>query len=235
MKATQKARLMRSLKTLSSYYNGFVPALLKKSIHWTDDPDSAPFNHKKNSLGTINLNGVKTGMSFELSLCDKCLLNGSEPPLPFPSLMKGKPAIITASPLSGEERVLLDKMLSSIGLVDKKNCIVLSLARCPLAKGEIAPKKSIVDACRPSLDAYLKEQDPPLILAMGKYAGMFLTGREIPLLYLRQKAQLYNNKERVWTTYSSEDLLLDPTKKRFAWNDLKRFQSLLKSVAIIKD
>lgn len=221
MKKSTKAALWQSLKIFSSYYNGYQTDALKKRPIFSDDI------LKKIDKQVTGNNKASLASATDLKVCKRCTLwvNVAEFELPkSDNVKKGSPAVILLSPPNKKEWELIQKMLAAISLKPGVNCLVDCIVKCNVPKKQLVPSRPQVNTCIVKLVQRLKEQNPGRILCLGQYTTMFLTGIVLPLSTLRKKVCLYNNQDRVLTTYSASDLLNNPSLKRFAWEDLQKFK-----------
>lgn len=141
--------------------------------------------------------------------------------------MQGKPFV-------GKSGAYLDKWLASIGLDRNKNVYITNTVKCRPPKNR-NPLPEEIQHC----NIFLKEQihilKPKLILALGKVAGVILTGMEnVRIDTLREQIFEYEGIP-LYITYHPSAVLRNPNGnpdglKRLVWNDLQKIQLALKSL-----
>ena len=124
------------------------------------------------------------------------------------------PAPGEALVMSGEERELLAKMLTSINL-QLGQVYLTALVKC----GVDIPKKPSADefaACRSLLQQQVDVIKPKIILVFGERPAQLLLQNNQPLLHLRGRLHDVSGVP-VLASYHPSQLLADTAMKRFAW------------------
>ena len=136
-------------------------------------------------------------------------------------------------PFVGKAGQLLDKMLSSIGLLREKNCFIANMVKCR-PPGNRDPEPDEIAACFPFLERQIKLLQPRLILCAGRVAAQNLLKTAQGINALRGSFAGYNpgggETIPVLCTFHPSALLRDEALKRPAWEDLKLLKSRLDSL-----
>ena len=128
-------------------------------------------------------------------------------------------------PFVGKAGVLLDRMLTAIGLDRKTNCYIANIVKCrpPENRNPMPDEQS---ACFSFLEAKIHILKPKMILCMGKIAIEKLTGQTVSINAQHGEFFEYNGIP-VMPTYHPSALLRNEELKRPAWEDLKKFKKRL--------
>ena len=122
-------------------------------------------------------------------------------------------------PFVGRAGLLLDQMLSAVGL-GRERVFIANILKCR-PPGNRDPAADEAEACRGWLDRQIALIAPRLILAVGRIAAQQLLETQAPLGRLRGQVHTLRNTEiPVIVTYHPAYLLRSPTQKRKAWADL---------------
>ncbi len=120
-------------------------------------------------------------------------------------------------PFVGKAGLLLNEMLSSIGLKEG-DVYVANVIKCRPPENR-DPLNEEISQC----SGYLKQQielvNPRLILALGRFAGQFLKNQSYPLDTLRQHLHYFEGVPFV-VTYHPAYLLRKPSDKKKTYADL---------------
>ncbi len=131
-------------------------------------------------------------------------------------------------PFVGKAGILLDKMLSAIGLDRKTNCYIANIVKCrPPQNRDPYPQEQ--DACFSFLEAQINILKPKMILCMGKISSNKMLNQASPIGTLRGQIFEYNNIP-LMVTYHPSALLRNEQLKRPAWDDLKMFKAKLDEI-----
>ncbi len=131
--------------------------------------------------------------------------------------------VIPLTPLSEAAAALLDRMLAAIQLVRGSSVIVEPLLHCT---GSGGTDREDLHTCAVFIENRIEIHRPKCILALGRTAGSFFAGADIPLNDLRSRMGTWKSVPFL-TTYEPDELLADEQLKRPAWEDLKRFRAEL--------
>mgnify|MGYP001822828152 CR=1 FL=1 len=133
---------------------------------------------------------------------------------------------------SGEQGVLLDKMLAAIGLTGDQVYITSLLKHSVPDQHTITPAE--VDACRQFLDQQLASIRPRFILTLGDLVTRCFLQQDKALDVFREDININQDSRsaqyrdaRLLVSYSPQELLLHPADKRKAWQDLQLLQTLI--------
>jgi uracil-DNA glycosylase len=127
-------------------------------------------------------------------------------------------------PFVGPAGKLLDLMLLSIGF-DRDAVYICNVLKCR-PPGNRDPRPDEVASCAPYLQAQLDRIGPRAILAVGRFAGQMLTGREASMGGLRGEVREHRGVPVV-ATYHPAYLLRSPAATRKAWRDLQLLRQVL--------
>ena len=212
---------------------------------FTDDADSAEGPRGEASEGTqITARAAESRAPTEsiadiasrIACCDRCALcqnrkntvPGIGPERPLVMVIGEGPGAdedAQGEPFVGKAGQLLDKMLLAIGLSRKENCFIANVVKCrPPENRDPAPEEAA--ACAPFLEAQIDALKPRAILAVGRVAAQNLLKTTDGIGKLRGRIFDYHGIP-LMPTYHPSALLRDDNLKRPAWEDLKRFKTVL--------
>lgn len=134
-------------------------------------------------------------------------------------------------PFCGESGLLLDNLLSSIGLSRKKNIYVTNTVfwRPPANR---TPTVEEIEICKPFLEKHISLINPNLIILVGSTAALTLLGIKNPMKIIRNTCYTYTNQylmEPIKTVviFHPAYLLRQPLKKKDMWYDLLKIKEKL--------
>lgn len=127
-------------------------------------------------------------------------------------------------PFRGASGMLLDRLLSSIGL-GRGEVYLTTLVKCKTPEGR-PPKPAEIYACRPYLLAQLAAVDPKVVVAMGDLASRSLTGRKESAARIRGRAIPLDGRY-VFPTLSLSRALYTPADRALLISDFSRLPELL--------
>lgn len=129
-------------------------------------------------------------------------------------------------PFVGRAGQLLDLLLETIGYSRKDSVYICNVIKCrPPANRN--PTREEISSCTPYLQKQIGLVQPHAILAVGTFAGQFLSGKEEPLGQLRKDVHTYEGVPVV-VTYHPAALLRNSGWIRATWDDLQRLARMLK-------
>jgi uracil-DNA glycosylase len=131
----------------------------------------------------------------------------------------------TGLPFVGAAGRLLDLLLASIGISRKENAYICNVLKCR-PPGNRNPLPDEIACCTPFLKSQLTLVAPEAILAVGTFAGQWVTGEERPLGKLRGSVYSYEGIPVV-VTYHPAALLRNSGWTRSTWDDLQLLRSVL--------
>jgi len=143
----------------------------------------------------------------EYSFSDDSEAAGSPKGAPAPLVM-----VIGEVSDSGEDALLLDKMLASIGLSRESNCFISNVSECESRLQSLKPR--FILCLGESASQALLHSAEPIGKLRGKFMDCKTAGMTIPLI----------------ATYHPGDLLRNEEYKRPAWDDLKLLRAAFESV-----
>ena len=125
-------------------------------------------------------------------------------------------------PFVGRAGQLLDKILAAIDL-RRDEVHILNILKCrPPENRNPAPQE--IEACRPFLEQQIDLIAPRILVALGLFAGQWLTGKKLSLTKLRETGPYEYRGIPVYATFHPAALLRNPNWKRPAWDDFKRIR-----------
>jgi uracil-DNA glycosylase len=131
-------------------------------------------------------------------------------------------------PFQGASGMLLDRLLSSVGLERKRVYMTTLNKCCPPGSPPRSPKPSEVSSCRPYLVAQLAAVDPKVVVAMGDLASRVLTGRKDAVSRIRGRAIPLDGRY-VFPTLSLGRALYTPAERALLISDFSRLPELLET------
>jgi len=131
----------------------------------------------------------------------------------------------TGLPFVGAAGRLLDLLLASIGISRKEDAYICNVLKCR-PPGNRNPLPDEISCCTPFLKSQVALVAPEAILAVGTFAGQWVTGEERPLGKLRGSVYSYEGIPVV-VTYHPAALLRNSGWTRSTWDDLQLLRSVL--------
>ncbi len=126
-------------------------------------------------------------------------------------------------PFSGQNGLLFDKMMASIGL-DRSQVLIAGIVfwRPP---GNRSPTQAEISVCMPFVERLIEIVDPHVVLAMGESSAKVLLAQKKAIGRLRGKWNEYSlpglpRPINLLAMNSPNVLLNSPIQKRDAWHDL---------------
>jgi DNA polymerase len=177
----------------------------------------------------------------ELGECTRCKLHSTrknivfgvgnpDADLVFVGEAPGSNEDLQGIPFVGDAGQLLTKMIEAMGWA-RDDVYILNILKCR-PPGNRNPEPDEIDACEPFLQKQLSALKPRMIVALGKFAAQWLTGRATtPISALRGTFHEYRGI-RVMPTYHPAFLLRSPAQKRVVWEDLQQVIAELAKVGI---
>ena len=127
-------------------------------------------------------------------------------------------------PFVGRAGQYLDKWLDSIELARDKNVFITNIVKCrPPGNRDPLPDEKM--QCVPFLEEQIGAIRPKTILALGRIAAQFLTGKTDGISRLRGNVYSYNGIPLA-ATYHPSAVLRNENLRRPVWEDLKLLRSL---------
>ncbi len=131
-------------------------------------------------------------------------------------------------PFRGASGMLLERLLSSVGL-ERERVYMTAVNKCrPPGTPPRSPKPSEVSSCRPYLVAQLAAVDPKVVVAMGDLASRVLTGRKEAVARIRGRAIPLDGRY-VFPTLSPSLALYTPAERALLSSDFSRLPELLEA------
>lgn len=134
----------------------------------------------------------------------------------------GRDEDLQGVPFVGAAGKLLDKMLAAIDL-DRTDVYIANIVKCR-PPGNRTPQEEEAAACLPHLRAQVALIRPAIIVCLGATAAHYVYDRNIRITRDRG---IWKCAKNVWIlpTYHPAALLRDASKKREAWDDLKKLRA----------
>ena len=131
-------------------------------------------------------------------------------------------------PFRGASGMLLERLLSSVGL-ECERVYMTTVNKCrPPGSPPRSPKPSEVSACRTYLVAQLAAVDPKVVVALGDLASRILTGRKEAAARIRGRAIPLDGRY-VFPTLSLSRALYTPAERALLISDFSRLPELLEA------
>ncbi len=131
----------------------------------------------------------------------------------------------TGLPFVGAAGRLLDLLLASVSVSRTENACIANVLKCRPPKNR-NPLPDEIEACAPFLRKQVALLAPRVILAVGTFAGQWLTGQSVPLGKLRGTVYSYEGTPVV-VTYHPAALLRNPGWTRGTWDDLQLLRQVM--------
>lgn len=135
-------------------------------------------------------------------------------------------------PFVGPAGQLFNKMLHSIGL-DRQKVYICNVVKCrpPYNRDPEDDEKA---ACLPLLRAQVSLVKPKIIVCLGRIAGNVVLH---PNFRITKEHGIWEERKSYWlsATYHPSALLRDQSKKRDAWEDLKKLRAKIEELGIFAD
>lgn len=130
-------------------------------------------------------------------------------------------------PFVGPAGQLLDKMLASIGL-DRNNTYIANIVKCRPPQNRV-PEEDEAQACLPYLRKQFAIVKPKIVVCLGATAARYVIDRNIRIT--RDRGNWYEKMGCSFiATFHPSALLRDPSKKRDAWEDMKKIREKLDDI-----
>lgn len=134
----------------------------------------------------------------------------------------GRDEDLQGIPFVGAAGKLLDKMLAAIDL-DRNNVYIANIVKCRPPQNR-TPLEEEAEACIGYLRAQVALVRPAIIVCLGATAARYVYDRNVRITRDRG---IWKCSKGVWIlpTYHPAALLRDESKKREAWDDLKKLRA----------
>jgi DNA polymerase len=141
----------------------------------------------------------------------------------------GRDEDIQGIPFVGRAGQLLTKIIQAIDL-EREDVYIANIIKCRPPKNR-DPEPDEVAACMPFLIKQIEAIHPQIICTLGAVATRNLLGIKTPVSKIRGSFQRLNHAGGVMVmpTFHPAYLLRDPSKKRDAWEDMKKVRDLYKT------
>lgn len=141
----------------------------------------------------------------------------------------GRDEDIQGFPFVGRAGQLLTKIIQAIDL-EREDVYIANIIKCRPPKNR-DPEPDEVAACMPFLMKQIEAIHPHIICTLGAVATRNLLGIKTPVSKIRGSFQRLDHAGGVMVmpTFHPAYLLRDPSKKRDAWEDMKKVRDLYKT------
>jgi DNA polymerase len=139
----------------------------------------------------------------------------------------GPPDIPSGKPFMGPAGDMLERMLGAINL-RRDQCYLTNVVKLVTTGDEIT--KQYLSFFGPFLRDELKLVMPELIISFGNTATRTLLETKEPITHLRGQFHEFEGI-KLMPTFNPAYLLRDPTRKREAWEDLKKVRDALNAAS----
>jgi uracil-DNA glycosylase len=136
----------------------------------------------------------------------------------------GPPDIDSGKPFMGPAGQMLDRILAAINL-KREDCYLTNTIKIICTGDEITP--DMLSLFTPYLHRELMVVQPQIIISFGNTPTKALLNTKKPISQVRGEFHDYNGI-KLMPTFNPAYLLRDPTKKREAWEDMKKIKEVLK-------
>jgi DNA polymerase len=132
---------------------------------------------------------------------------------------------LQGEPFVGDAGQLLTRMIVAMGF-QREDVYIANILKCR-PPGNRNPEPDEIESCEPFLKKQLASLQPKVIVALGKFAAQWLTGKpDAAISALRGKWHRYQGIP-VMPTYHPAYLLRTPSAKRVVWEDLQQVMAEL--------
>ena len=131
-------------------------------------------------------------------------------------------------PFVGRAGLLLDLLLQTIGHSRRDSVYICNVIKCR-PPGNRNPTREEIATCTPYLKQQIALVRPSILLALGTFAGQFLSGKDDPLGQLRRDVHAYEGVPLV-VTYHPAALLRNSGWIPATWQDLQRVGRMLREL-----
>lgn len=232
MTAEDKLKIFNLLKTADSHINGYVKEQFMTPPEFCDDLTSAPAPQEKSGLTLEDLNSkIQRCTRCSLARTRTAVISGNGPENPKVLLIGEAPTQDDSNqlkPFSGNDGILLDKMLDAIGLNRNTNCYLTNAVKCHTTENR-SPYPDEVETCKGFLQTQIHILKPKMILCMGKLSAEKLLDQKLSVEENHGQFFDYNGIP-LMLTYTPNQLLQNQSLKRPAWDDLKAFKNKMDSI-----
>jgi uracil-DNA glycosylase family 4 len=127
---------------------------------------------------------------------------------------------LQGEPFVGDAGQLLTKMISAMGY-RREDVYIANTLKCR-PPGNRNPEPDEIEACEPFLKKQLAAIRPRVIVALGKFAAQWLTGKKDAAISALRGRWFSYEGIKVMPTYHPAYLLRTPSAKRQVWEDLQQ-------------
>jgi len=140
----------------------------------------------------------------------------------------GRDEDIQGIPFVGRAGQLLTRMIEAIGF-KRDDVYIANVIKCRPPENR-NPEPDEVATCEPFLFRQVGAISPTVIVALGTFAAQALLKTQESISRLRGRVYKYGGAQLI-PTFHPAYLLRSPERKRDAWEDLKKAQTLLKAAS----
>ena len=201
---------------------------------------SAGVGEKSVSDAAVDRASLLAAVQDELGDCRRCKLwegrtnivfgqGNPDAVLMFVGEGPGRDEDIQGLPFVGRAGQLLTKIIEAIDLT-REDVYIGNIIKCRPPKNR-DPEPDEVDSCMPFLMKQIEAIHPQIICTLGAVATRNLLGIKTPVSKIRGSFQRLDHAGGVMVmpTFHPAYLLRDPSKKRDAWEDMKKVRDIYKT------
>jgi len=133
-------------------------------------------------------------------------------------------------PFVGRAGKLLTKLLEEIGYT-REQVYIANVLKCRPPQNR-DPRQDEIAACSPYLDSQIKIIQPKVLCALGRFAAVFLLGKQIPLSQMRMKVHETRYGAKLIVTYHPAAVLRNPRLMDSARRDFAMLKAVVEGEGI---
>ena len=131
----------------------------------------------------------------------------------------GRQEDLAGEPFVGDAGQLLTRIIERGMGLKRADVYIANIVKCRPPRNR-DPEPDEVEACEPFLRAQIRQVQPRVIIALGKYAAQTLLRTKTPISRLRGRWAAYEGID-LMPTYHPAYLLRNPAEKRPVWEDVQ--------------
>ncbi len=189
----------------------------------------------KEELGKVY---VLSKLEEKFSQCKRCALHTSRNSVvfgwgnPFARMMfvgeaPGREEDLRGKPFVGKAGKLLTDILRDVGIDRERDIYITNVIKCRPPNNR-DPKDEEISACHPILRYQIRIISPSILVALGRFSGMLLSGMDNPLRFRGKLMRSIYNIPLI-ITYHPAAALRKPALESFIRMDIERAWNYLQS------
>ncbi len=139
----------------------------------------------------------------------------------------GRDEDLQGEPFVGRAGQLLTKIINAMGL-KRSDVYICNVVKCR-PPGNRNPEQDEIATCLPFLEEQIGIIRPKVIVALGTHAAQTLIKTDTRISTLRGQFYWYRESVKVMPTYHPAYLLRNESKKKEAWEDIKKVMAELRT------